>query len=369
MQSDLLIALGRFPSFDDRVTSKVPDLRPWPRSSVRHRPAELGKVRQTGRPDRRRLPPRHRGAQSAPSRTVGADAQPDHRLAQPHVRLAGEYPLTYEQRRGRARLKPQFVPRDAAATTPDDTIVASGVGQHQMWASQHWKFNHLYPYLGELRWPRHHGLLGARRHRRQGQPPDRMVWAIDGDGCFQMTAQEVTAVTSRIRNQGGDPEQRLPGHGAASGRRCSTRSFSEVYLSPDLPDYKLCRGHGLCEGMRVESPEDVLPTRRPTGHRPPAGHRLPSHRPPREGLPMVPAGAAHPRLVVEQQHRGRPSQGEGPTDVWTPTTARRPPPDFIVPAPQVVPAGPGVTELHRKAAHRGLGQFPSRSAVAGRGGH
>ena len=82
--------------------------------------------------------------------------------------------------------------------TPDDTIVVWGVGQHQMWSSQYWKLNHPYTWVnsGGL------GTMGfavpAAIGAKVGKP-DRMVWAIDGDGCFQMTAQElVTASAERI---------------------------------------------------------------------------------------------------------------------------------------------------------------------------
>ena len=82
--------------------------------------------------------------------------------------------------------------------TPDDTIVVAGVGQHQMWASQFWKFDHPYTWVnsGGL------GTMGfavpAAIGAKAGQP-DRTVWAIDGDGCFQMTAQElITAAAENI---------------------------------------------------------------------------------------------------------------------------------------------------------------------------
>ena len=83
-------------------------------------------------------------------------------------------------------------------STPDDTIVTSGVGQHQMWASQYWRFDHPYTWInsGGL------GTMGFSVPAAIGAKvgmPDRMVWAVDGDGCFQMTAQElVTASMERI---------------------------------------------------------------------------------------------------------------------------------------------------------------------------
>src|SRR5438477_251087 len=107
------------------------------------------------------------------------------------------HPLAYDQEDD-GPLKPQFCIEQLRDHTPDDTIVVSGVGQHQMWSSQYWKFNHPYTWVnsGGL------GTMGfavpAAIGAKVGKP-DRMVWAIDGDGCFQMTAQElVTATAERV---------------------------------------------------------------------------------------------------------------------------------------------------------------------------
>ena len=78
------------------------------------------------------------------------------------------YPLVYDQQPGAGALKPQFVLETLRDATPEDTIVASGVGQHQMFASQWWQFDHPYTWVnsGGLG---HHGLRRARRHRGQGR--------------------------------------------------------------------------------------------------------------------------------------------------------------------------------------------------------
>ena len=163
-QSDLLIALGS--RFDDRVTGKVPTLRPRRQDHPRrHRPGRAGQGPPARRADRRRLPPGHRGArQGDPATCGGADAQPDRsRLERPRS-AAGRrsYPLTYEPSEPGELLKPQYVLEQLRDRTPDDTIVASGVGQHQMWASP---VLEVPPplHLGELRWARHDGLLRCRR--------------------------------------------------------------------------------------------------------------------------------------------------------------------------------------------------------------
>jgi acetolactate synthase-1/2/3 large subunit len=147
--------------------------------------------------------------------------------------------------------------RDAC---PEDTILASGVGQHQMWASQYWKFD--YPYT----WINSGGLgtmgfsvpaaIGAKVGR-----PDRMVWAVDGDGCFQMTAQElVTASSERIPVKIAILNNAYLGMVRQWQEMFYDERYSEVYLSPDLPDYvKWAEAMG-CAAFKVETPEDVLPT-------------------------------------------------------------------------------------------------------------
>ena len=106
-----------------------------------------------------------------------------------------QYPLQYDQPSSGHPLKPQYVVEQLRDHTPDDTIVVAGVGQHQMWASQFWKFD--YPYT----WVNSGGLgtmgfaVPAAIGAKVGQP-DRTVWAVDGDGCFQMTAQELISASA-----------------------------------------------------------------------------------------------------------------------------------------------------------------------------
>ncbi|MSY22700.1 MAG: acetolactate synthase large subunit, partial [Actinobacteria bacterium] len=132
-------------------------------------------------------------------------------------------------------------------------------GQHQMWTSQYWKFN--YPYT----WVNSGGLgtmgfsipaaIGAKVGR-----PDRTVWAVDGDGCFQMTAQElVTAATERIPVKIALLNNAYLGMVRQWQEMFYGERYSEVYLSPDLPDYvKWAEAMG-CVALRVESPDEVGP--------------------------------------------------------------------------------------------------------------
>ena len=213
-QSDLLIALGS--RFDDRVTGKVAAFAP--EAKIIHvdiDPAELGKVR---RPDvgivgdcRSAIEAMIAAVEDElrETATVAPDRS-DWNATWPSWQQA--HPLHYDQEED-GPLKPQFCIEQLRDNTPDDTIVVSGVGQHQMWSSQYWKFNHPYTWVnsGGL------GTMGfavpAAIGAKVGKP-DRMVWAIDGDGCFQMTAQElVTASAGADPDQDRDPQQRLPRHG------------------------------------------------------------------------------------------------------------------------------------------------------------
>ena len=305
-ESDLLIALGS--RFDDRVTGKVPDFAP--EAKIIHvdiDPAELGKVRRPDVPivgDCRLV---IEELVRAIGDLGGSDAQPDR--SPWRSRISGwqeKYPLTYEPSEPGDGLKPQFVLETLRDHTPDDTIVASGVGQHQMWASQHWKFNHPYTWVnsGGL------GTMGfsvpAAIGAKVGRP-DRMVWAVDGDGCFQMTAQElVTAAAERIPVKVAILNNAYLGMVRQWQEMFYEERYSEVYLSPDLPDYKLWAEAMGCEGMRVEDPEDVLPAIEKANEiddRPVVIDFRTDHR--EKVYPMVPAGQSNSNIVVD------PSQGEG----------------------------------------------------------
>jgi acetolactate synthase-1/2/3 large subunit len=258
-EADLLIALGS--RFDDRVTGKLDAFAPHAKIiHVDIDPAELGKVRRpdvgiTG--DCRLVITELITA----LRDLGApDNQPDRSEWKSTISGWQErYPLTYEQSEPGELLKPQFVLEQLRDSTPDDCIVASGVGQHQMWTSQYWNFNHPYTWVnsGGL------GTMGfavpAAIGAKVGRP-DRMVWAVDGDGCFQMTAQElVTAAAERIPVKIAILNNAYLGMVRQWQEMFYDERYSEVYLSPDLPDYKMWAEAMGCVGMRVESPEEVLP--------------------------------------------------------------------------------------------------------------
>ena len=264
-ESDLLIALGS--RFDDRVTGKLDGFAP--EAKIIHvdiDPAELGKVR---RPDVALLGDCRlvieemikavRADQDKKGKKSGS-RWPSIEKWRNHLRDYQErYPLVYEQFDD-GPLKPQFCIDQLAALSPDDTIVASGVGQHQMWTSQRWTFNHPYTWVnsGGL------GTMGFAVPAAIGAKvgmPERTVWAVDGDGCFQMTAQElVTASAERIPVKIAILNNAYLGMVRQWQEMFYEERYSEVYLSPDLPDYVKWSEAMGCVGFRVDSPEDVGPT-------------------------------------------------------------------------------------------------------------
>jgi acetolactate synthase I/II/III large subunit len=254
-EADLLITLGA--RFDDRVTGKVSTFAPDAKIvHVDIDPAELGKIRRPDVPivgDCRLVI-----EELVRVLIASGEPQPDRSSWWAHLNdYRARFPLFYEPQVEGELLKPQAVIEAIRDASPPDTTVVSGVGQHQMWASQYWRFD--YPYT----WVNSGGLgtmgfavpaaIGAKVGR-----PDRTVWAIDGDGCFQMTAQElVTASTERIPIKVAILNNAYLGMVRQWQEMFYEERYSEVYLSPDLPDYvKWAEAMG-CAAFRVEDNADV----------------------------------------------------------------------------------------------------------------
>jgi acetolactate synthase I/II/III large subunit len=257
-QSDLLVSLGA--RFDDRVTGKISAFAPG--AKVVHvdiDPAELGKVRVPDvgiAGDCRQVIEEMLLAMDA-----RADRPPVQDLA-PWWRQIDEwrsrFPLYYEDAEGGA-IKPQNVIEQLRDAAPVDTVVVAGVGQHQMWASQYWRFEHPYTWVNSGGAGTMGFAVPAAIGAKVGRP-DRTVWAIDGDGCFQMTAQElVTASSEQIPVKIAILNNAYLGMVRQWQEMFYEERYSEVYLSPDLPDYvKWAEAMG-CVGIRAETPEDVGP--------------------------------------------------------------------------------------------------------------
>ncbi|MGA1061616.1 MAG: acetolactate synthase large subunit [Ilumatobacteraceae bacterium] len=307
-KSDLLIALGA--RFDDRITGRVNGFAPDAKIiHVDIDPAEQGKVRRPDVPivgDCRLVTEELVAA--VRDLLAGGTTQAD--ISAWKSRVSGwqeVFPLTYDDAEAGAALKPQYCLEKLRDAAPDGTIVASGVGQHQMWASLHWKFNEPYTWVnsGGL------GTMGfaipAAIGAKVGRP-DKTVWAVDGDGCFQMTAQElVTATVERIPVKIALLNNSYLGMVRQWQEMFYDERYSEVYLSTETPDYVKWAESMGCVAIRVESPEEVEPAIEKANsindRSVVVEFRTDSNE---KVFPMVPAGASNDDVIVhpsQQEHR------------------------------------------------------------------
>jgi acetolactate synthase-1/2/3 large subunit len=302
-RSDLLVSLGA--RFDDRVTGKLDGFAPG--AKVIHvdiDPAEMGKIRS---PDVS-IVGDCRDAIEALIEAV--DAQPGPDLADWWGQLRSwqeRFPLTYDAPDDDGPLRPQMVVEALRDHSPADTIVASGVGQHQMWASQYWRFEEPGTWINSGGAGTMGFAVPAAIGAKVGRP-DRTVWAIDGDGCFQMTAQElVTASVEQIPVKIAILNNSYLGMVRQWQEMFYDERFSEVFLSKDLPNYVLWAEAMGCVGIRVDAMSDVVPAiekansinDRPVviDFRTDASEKV---------FPMVASGTTNDEIVVH------PSQGDAP---------------------------------------------------------
>jgi acetolactate synthase-1/2/3 large subunit len=189
-ESDLIVSLGA--RFDDRVTGKVADFAPH--AKVVHvdvDPAEIGKIRHADVPivgDAREV------IVDLIDAFRQQDATPD--IAEWWARLEQlriNYPLGYTEPED-GLLSPQYVIQRIGELSGPEAVYAAGVGQHQMWAAQFIGYERPHAWLNSGG----AGTMGYAVPAAMGAKvaqPDRLVWAIDGDGCFQMTNQELATCT------------------------------------------------------------------------------------------------------------------------------------------------------------------------------
>ena len=255
-KADLLITLGA--RFDDRVTGKLSSFAV--NAKVIHAdidPAEIGKNRYADVPIIGDLGPTIRALIPA--------VQAEFKKSQPDLTtwwrqmgsLRDKYPLGYNEPAD-GSLSPQYVIERIGAITGPDGIYVAGVGQHQMWASQFVKYEKPRTWLnsGGL------GTMGYAVPAAMGAKvgaPDTPVWAIDGDGCFQMTNQElVTCALNDI------PVKVAIINNESLGmvRQWQSLFYQNRYSNTDLhskriPDFaKLAEAMG-CVGLRCDSKSDV----------------------------------------------------------------------------------------------------------------
>ncbi|MFM7949459.1 MAG: acetolactate synthase large subunit [Actinomycetales bacterium] len=255
-KADLLITLGA--RFDDRVTGKLSTFAV--NAKIIHAdidPAEIGKNRYADVPIIGDLGPIIRALIPA----VAAEfkkQQPDYSTWWRQMEsLRSTYPLGYNEPED-GSLSPQYVIERIGQLTGPDAIYVAGVGQHQMWASQFIKYENPRTWLnsGGL------GTMGYAVPAAMGAKvgaPDTPVWAIDGDGCFQMTNQEL--VTCSLNNI---PIKVAIINNESLGmvRQWQSLFYQGRYSNTDLhskriPDFaKLAEAMG-CVGLRCESKSDV----------------------------------------------------------------------------------------------------------------
>jgi acetolactate synthase-1/2/3 large subunit len=256
-QSDLLITLGA--RFDDRVTGKLSTFAP--NAAVIHAdidPAEIGKNRYADVPIVGDL------SEIIPELIIALEAEFEGGRRgdygawwQQLTRLKETYPLGYDEPSD-GSLSPQYVITRLGEISGSDSIFAAGVGQHQMWAAQFINYEKPNTWInsGGL------GTMGFAVPAAMGAKvgaPDKTVWAVDGDGCFQMTNQElVTCTINEI------PIKVALMNNSSLGmvRQWQTLFYNSRYSNTDLhsyriPDFvKLADAYG-CHGLRCETPDQV----------------------------------------------------------------------------------------------------------------
>ncbi|MCW2761401.1 MAG: acetolactate synthase, large subunit [Marmoricola sp.] len=255
-KSDLIISLGA--RFDDRVTGNLDSFAPG--AKVIHAdidPAEIGKNRVADVPivgDAREV---------IADLTVALQAEQDKGTTGDYEGwvkfLAGvkmQYPLGYDA--PAEGLAPQLVIERISAIAGPEAIYVSGVGQHQMWATHYVQFERPNTWInsGGL------GTMGFAVPAAMGAKvgrPEATVWAIDGDGCFQMTNQELATCTIE-----GIPIKVAIINNESLGmvRQWQTLFYGGRYSNTDLdskrvPDFvKLAEAYGAV-GLSCDHPSDV----------------------------------------------------------------------------------------------------------------
>jgi acetolactate synthase-1/2/3 large subunit len=266
-KADLLIALGT--RFDDRVTGRLESFAP--NAAVIHAdidPAEIGKNRIAdipivgdAREVIRELIPAIEAEYAAGNRydLTGWWRDVD--------RWRQTYPLGYEEPAD-GSLAPQYVIERLGKIAGPDTVFAAGVGQHQMWASQFISYENPYTWLNSGG----AGTMGYSVPAAMGAKvglPDKLVWAIDGDGCFQMTNQELATcaiedipIKVAVINNGN----------LGMVRQWQTLFYDERYSNTELGTHDVLLGGGPrrripdfvkladalgCIGLRCEHASDV----------------------------------------------------------------------------------------------------------------
>ena len=301
-ESDLLITLGA--RFDDRVTGKLDAFAP--EAKIIHvdvDPAEIGKNREVDIPIvgdvKVVLEQLLTVLEDKQRKGQFEELVPDATAWRAHLgALKSQHPLRVDQPE-QGVLKPQSAIRAVYDVWGDEAVYVAGVGQHQMWAAQH------IPYTRAGQWINSGGLgtmgfaVPAAIGAKAGVGRDVPVVAIDGDGCFQMTFQEIAAAV-----QHDIPVVFVVINNGYLGMVRQWQSLfyedrlSQVALPQDLPDLlKLADAYGI-PGFRIDRIEDLYTTLE-------KAHAITDQpvlvecrvHPDEMVFPMVPAGASNDELI------------------------------------------------------------------------
>jgi acetolactate synthase-1/2/3 large subunit len=302
--SDCLIAVGA--RFDDRVTGKIEFFAP--QAEIVHidiDPSSISKNVKVHIPivgDAGRVLPK---LKEALLEEGAADAGPAVREARDQwlkqiVQWQAKHPFRYDW--DDELIKPQYVVEEISNLTRGDAVIVTGVGQHQMWAAQHYRFRH----------PRHWLTSGGLGTMGYGLPaamgaqvarPDRLVVLIDGDGSFVMNSQELATIVenqlpikSVIINNGGHGMVRQWQDVIYGGRFCSI----DLSASPDF--VKLAEAYGAV-GIRASKPNEVVPALEKAFATP--GPVVVDVMVDKDEycFPMVPAGGANKDMILEKPNK------------------------------------------------------------------
>ena len=260
-RSDLIVNIGA--RFDDRVTGVLDSFAP--NAKIVHAdidPAEISKNREADVPIVGQAADIARGLSAELRERIAADDTRDYSTWWNTLNMLREnYPLGWTETEDGLTAPQKVISRIGEISGPDSIYVA-GVGQHQMWSAQFIKYENPCTWLnsGGL------GTMGysvpAAMGAKVGQP-DKVVWAIDGDGCFQMTNQELaTCVINNI------PIKVAVINNSSLGmvrqwqnlfydQRYSNTELNTGHGSRRVPDFvKLAEAYG-CVGLRCERDEDI----------------------------------------------------------------------------------------------------------------
>ncbi|MEY3406271.1 MAG: hypothetical protein RLZZ556_343 [Actinomycetota bacterium] len=313
-RSDLLITLGA--RFDDRVTGQVKTFAV--NAKIIHidiDPAEIGKIKPAEVPIV--------GDLKEVLVELNEELSKELKGKKPDIAewwtflndLRKRYPLGYSEPED-GKLSPQYVISRIGELSGPEAVFAAGVGQHQMWSAQFIKYERPNSWLNSGG----AGTMGYAVPAAMGAKvaqPERLVWAIDGDGCFQMTNQELATCT--INNI---PIKVAIINNSSLGmvRQWQTLFYNQRYSNTDLhtgtdtmmvPDFvKLAEAYGAL-GIRVEKAEDVdqaIKTAMETNDRPVVIDFIVG----RDAMvwPMVPAGVSNDEVQFARDARPVWDEGE-----------------------------------------------------------